>query len=93
MSQEIVEERLQALRKQQAEAAASIQGKLYKMLRNEDESSQASPAVITYDAALDPEPLLKLRAEDKVLPQIEEKLFLDNMVRLLLSVPSLRKFH
>ena len=80
VSQEIVEERLQAFRRQQAEAATSIQNKLNKLLRNEDGSDQASSSVVAYDADLDPQPLLKLPTKDKTLHQTEEQLFLDNMV-------------
>jgi hypothetical protein len=79
VSQEIVRERLQTLRKQQAEAAASVQGRIYEMLKGGDEASEPHPTTVAYDASLDPEPLLKLRAEDKALPQLEEKTFLGNM--------------
>ncbi|CAO2649861.1 Nn.00g011530.m01.CDS01 [Neocucurbitaria sp. VM-36] len=79
VSQEIVKERLQALRRQQAEAAASVQGKLYEMVKPTDDTSEAQPPIVTYDSTLDPQPLLKLRAEDKALPQIEEKAFLDGV--------------
>ena len=80
VSQEIVKERLQALRRQQAEAAISVQGKIYQLLKPADETSEVQPTIVTYDAALDPQPLLKLRADDKTLPQIEEKTLLDNVV-------------
>jgi hypothetical protein len=77
VSQEIVKERLQALQKQQADAAASVQGKIYDMLHAANASTQDGPTTVAYDAALDPQPLLKLRAEDKGLVQTEEKTFLD----------------
>lgn len=80
VSQEIVNERLQALRKQQSDAAASVQAKISQLLINEDGPSNPEPSIVAYDAAFDPEPLLKLRAEDKALPQIEEKTFLDDLV-------------
>ena len=74
VSQEIVKERLQALRKQQAEAAVSVQGKLQEKLGD-------TPATaVAYDASLDPEPSLKLRAEDKALTQVDEKRFLEDVV-------------
>ena len=82
VSQEIVKERLQALRRQQAEAAASVQGNLYEMLKSADASSEPQSTTVAYDAALDPQPLLKLRAEDKARPQTEEKTFLDSLVSL-----------
>jgi hypothetical protein len=78
VSQEIVTERLQTLRKQQAEAAASVQGRIYEMLKGADELVGPQATTVAYDASLDPEPLLKLRAEDKALPQIDAKTFLDN---------------
>ncbi|USP76286.1 hypothetical protein yc1106_03560 [Curvularia clavata] len=79
VSQEIVKERLQTLRKQQAEAAASVQGKIYTMLKGNDEATELQPTTVVYDAAMDPEPMLKLRTEDKALPQSEEKSFLEHV--------------
>ncbi|CAE7031905.1 hypothetical protein P3342_006718 [Pyrenophora teres f. teres] len=79
VSQDIVKERLQTWRKQQAEAAAAVQGNIYDMLRGGDETIEVRPTTVAYDAACDPEPLLKLRAEDKTLPQVEEKAFLENL--------------
>jgi len=79
VSQDIVKERLQNWRKQQAEAAASVQGNIYDMLRGGDESNEVQPTTVAYDATVDPEPLLKLRAEDKALPQMEEKTFLESL--------------
>lgn len=80
VSQEIVKERLQALRNQQAEAAASVQKNLFELLKSTDDSSEAFPKTVPYDATLDPQPQLKLRAEDKALPQIEEKALMDTIV-------------
>lgn len=79
VSQEIVRERLQTLRKQQADAAASVQNRIYAMLNGTDEASEAQPTIVEYDAAFDPQPLLKLRAEDKALPQTDEKAFLESL--------------
>ncbi|KAF1936845.1 hypothetical protein EJ02DRAFT_73789 [Clathrospora elynae] len=79
VSQEIVHERLQTLRKQQADAAIAVQGNIYAMLRGAEEASEPQPTMVAYDEALDPEPLLKLRAEDKPLPQIAEQTYLDNI--------------
>ncbi|XP_014562574.1 hypothetical protein COCVIDRAFT_21669 [Bipolaris victoriae FI3] len=79
VSQEIVKERLQTLRKQQAEAAASVQANIYSMLKGNDETAEVQPTTVAYDAAMDPEPMLKLRAEDKALPQVEEKSFLEHV--------------
>lgn len=74
VSQEIVKERLQALRKQQAEAAISVQEKLQEKLGG------TSATTAAYDAALDPEPSLKLSTEDKALKQVDEKKFLEDIV-------------
>ena len=74
VSQQIVKERLQALRKQQAEAAASVQEKLGEKLDG------TAPTAVAYDASLDPQPSLKLRAEDKALVQVDEKKFLEDLV-------------
>lgn len=79
VSQEIVKERLQALRRQQAQAAASVQGKIYELLQAADEARQDGPTTVAHDATLDPQPLLKLRAEDKGLAQTEERAFLDHI--------------
>jgi hypothetical protein len=79
VSQEIVRERLQALRTQQAEAAASVVGKTYDMLKAADAEREDGPTTLAYDAALDPQPLLKLRAEDKALVQTEEQAFLEDL--------------
>jgi hypothetical protein len=74
VSQEIVRERLQALRKQQAEAAVAVQEKLREKLGG------TAATTVAYDAALDPQPLLKLRAEDKGLAQMDAQVFLDELV-------------
>lgn len=75
VSQEIVKERLQNLRKQQAQAAESIQEKLSAKL-----GSTSAITTVAYDAVLDPQPSLKLRAEDKGLVQVDERRFLDDIV-------------
>lgn len=82
VSQEIVNERLQALQKQQTDAAIAAQVKTYIMLQEAGWSSEDGPTNVVYDAATDPEPLLKLHAEDKGLPQVDEKTFLADVVRL-----------
>jgi hypothetical protein len=79
VSQDIVKERLQTLRKQQADAAASVQNSIYAMLSGAGEASEAEPTTVAYDTAFDPQPLLKLRAEDKALPQTDEKAFLEHL--------------
>ena len=84
--QEIINERLQALRKQQAEAAATVQEKLQSMLKEGSESDHGQPTTVAPDSSLDPQPSLKLRAEDKSLAQIQERRFLESIV-------SMRVFH
>lgn len=57
------------------------------------------PTSVPYDAALDPEPLLKLRAQDKNLPQVQEQAFLDDLsherrkIQKLGYVPMQNKSH
>lgn len=77
VSQEIVKERLQALRKQQAEAAVAVQEKLQEKL------GCTSATTVEYDASLDPEPALKLSTEDKALKLVEEKRFLEEIVSVM----------
>jgi hypothetical protein len=84
VSQEIVKERLQALRKQQADAAFSVQEKLQEKLDG------TASTTVAYDASFDPEPLLKLRAEDKALVQVNEKKFLEDIVSTTPWHPDLR---
>ncbi|KAL1651078.1 hypothetical protein SLS61_005596 [Didymella pomorum] len=73
VSQEIVKERLQALRKQQAGAAVAVQERLQQKL------GSTSSTTVDYDVSLDPEPALKLSAEDKALKQVDEKKFLEDI--------------
>ncbi|KAI8932259.1 hypothetical protein NX059_010460 [Plenodomus lindquistii] len=79
VSQEIVAERLHTLRKQQAEAAAALQGNMYDLMPGGEGPHGPQPTTVAYDALLDPQPLLKLRAEDKTLPQIQDKTFVENV--------------
>lgn len=80
VSQEIVGERLQALRKQQEDSAISVQGRVQEMLDTARVSEQCASAAWSYDAALDPKPALKLRSEDKLLEQSDERKWLDGVV-------------
>jgi hypothetical protein len=80
VSQEIVGERLQGLRKQQEDSALSVQSKVQEMLDAARVSEQSASAAFSYDAALDPEPALKLRSEDKSLEQTNERRWLDSIV-------------
>lgn len=80
VSQEIVKERLQALRKQQMDEALAIQRKVYALL--EPTNSATS---VPYRADIDPEPLLKLRSEDKTLMQVDVKDFQNDLVSELFN--------
>lgn len=79
VSQEIISERLQALRKQQEDVAIAAQEKLQVALKGVDTSTSDLPTTITYDPMLDPQPSLKLHAEDKSLEQTNDKKFLDDI--------------
>jgi hypothetical protein len=79
VSQEIVSERLQGLRKQQEDAAVSVQERLCAVLGSESRIPEQS-ATISYEAALDPEPSLKLRNEDKTLEMVDERKLVENLV-------------
>lgn len=89
VSRAIVASRLNSLRKQQSEDASIVSEKLRRIIADsaeppiEDsvskiELQQAENSAKPY--SLDPEPLLKLRPEDKLLSMIEEKEFLENIV-------------
>jgi hypothetical protein len=83
VSQEIINERLQVLRKQQEETAKSVKEKLQTMLSGAEALDGEKPNALAYDPQFDPEPLLKLRAEDKNLVQLDEKKFMDGIVSYL----------
>lgn len=50
------------------------------MLKGDKDVVEAQSTAVAYDAALDPEPLLKLRAEDKTLEQVDTQKFLEGIV-------------
>ena len=81
VSQEIVNERLQTLRKQQETVALSVQEKLRVVLKTTGAQDTDRSTPLAYDSRFDPEPSLKLRAEDKNLRQVEEKEFIEDTVR------------
>lgn len=81
--QTIIDERVRDLRKQQTEEAESIRAKLAPL----------APAVIPGDTTnpaefegLDPDPLLQVRPEDKVLEIMDESAFLNQVVSSLASI-------
>ncbi|KAF8251599.1 cactin [Wilcoxina mikolae CBS 423.85] len=89
----VISNRLEILRKQQQEEAETVRKKLEAILGpkevlEEGSSSQQpaekkyrDPPTITYTPEMDPEPLLKLRYEDKGLETIDEKAFLQSILQ------------
>lgn len=75
LSQTIVDSRLQNLRKQQEQEATNVREKLMVLLGQRGTSNAP-----TYSSSFDPDPLLKLRPEDKHLECKEEKPFLESIV-------------
>ena len=98
--QAAIDTRLKALRKQQQEEADAVRQKMQAMLAgpqdkdagrgppSPSDAAAGAPRTSTapYDKALDPEPLLKLRSEDKGLEVVDEDAFNENVVRLRLEV-------
>jgi hypothetical protein len=92
----IIESRLDDLRREQRDQAEQAKEKLRLVLANiestsdgademSDTRSGALPSrrtTIQFCKQLDPEPLLKLRAEDKSLDVLDEKDFVDKIVSL-----------
>lgn len=75
--QAIIDERVRDLRKQQKDEAESVREKLAPLAPIIDVNT-SNPA--EFDG-LDPDPLLQVRAEDKVLEIMDESAFLDHVVR------------
>lgn len=78
---------MDALRKQQRDEAIQVVSKLQTMLDSSEHAINESEEQHTDagghgdgQAALDPEPLLKLLSDDKVLGHVEEKALLDQIV-------------
>jgi hypothetical protein len=89
VSQSILESRLGGLRKQQAAEADALISRLQARLRVGLQASEQSPTIAGGHVAsqsqsnrhfLDPEPLLRLRPEDKTLVSHTEKEFVQNLV-------------
>ncbi|KAI9684169.1 MAG: hypothetical protein M1829_003439 [Trizodia sp. TS-e1964] len=93
--QSVIDSRLESLRKQQMDEATIIRSKLQIIFGASNlslETDIPDPASLTplpakhgfpsikYPTDLDPEPLLKLRAEDKSLEQVDEKAFLQGVM-------------
>lgn len=92
----VIKNRLQILHKQQKEDAETVRRKLEAVLISGpipvvEEGSSGNPeneAVvfrerepIAYSREMDPEPLLKIRFEDRALENTDEKVFLQKIVR------------
>lgn len=75
--QDIIDERVRELRKQQRDEAESIRAKLAPLAPTID-GNTANPAEFV---GLDPDPLLQVRAEDKGFEIMDESAFLDHVVR------------
>ncbi|KAH8813087.1 mid region of cactin-domain-containing protein [Xylogone sp. PMI_703] len=89
--QSLIESRLEKLRKEQAEDAQGVQERLQRVLMGPtavvEEGSDVSISEVVprqppfpYSEKYDPEPLLKLRTEDKSSEVIDESAFLQNVV-------------
>ena len=88
----VIKSRLEILHKQQREDAETVKRKLEAVLGAGpipviEEGSRANALVapraresITYSREMDPEPLLKIRFEDRVLENLDEKDFLRKIV-------------
>jgi hypothetical protein len=79
----VISHRLMILRKQQKEEAETVRKKLEAILgpkgkqgADDEEPKYRDAANVEYAPEMDPEPLLKLRYEDKALETIDEKEFL-----------------
>jgi hypothetical protein len=93
--QSVIDSRLETLRKQQQETAASVRGQLQELLAGSssvveegmDTSSDSKAPEnvrrqpkLEYSKKYDPEPLLKLRPEDKSGDVVDESAFLQKVV-------------
>lgn len=80
--QSVIDSKLQSLKDQQIQEAKFVQERIASMYRG----TSSSPSVATgiaYSREFDPEPLLKIRAEDKDMELVDESDFLDKMVGFL----------
>ena len=76
----IIESRLEDLRQGQRAEASNIRGKLALLLNNSRDYSALQPRTLQYSQKIDPEPLLKIRSEDRSLDVVDEQDFLDKNV-------------
>lgn len=79
----VISNRLEILRKQQKEEAETVRKKLETILSLEDveevDEQDREPSPVRYSRDMDPEPLLKLRYEDRSFETIDEKNFLESV--------------
>ncbi|KAF2010663.1 hypothetical protein BU24DRAFT_62668 [Aaosphaeria arxii CBS 175.79] len=80
VSQQIINERLEALRRQQEKASVAAQEHFRGTFMETFETEEDGSYPMVYDSTLDPEPMLKLRPEDKSLEAIDDKIFSENLV-------------
>lgn len=86
--QAVIEERVKKLRQQQSEEAESVRAKLAPLALVNDTDIQAKSVNGDEFKGLDPDPLLQIRPEDKVLEIVDESAFLNQVVcTLSLSSP------
>ena len=83
----LISTRVENLRRQQGEEAEIVKRKLEEVLKSLNKVPElgldVSSNPIKDSRDLDPEPLLKIRVEDKDLEVVEERQFLDKVVRFL----------
>lgn len=77
---DIIENRLSVLRQEQRAEASNVKEKLTLLIAKSDESPPLQSMAIQYSRQLDPEPLLKLRSEEKPLEVTDEKTFMEKNV-------------
>ena len=75
----IIESRLADLRIEQRTEASILKSKLALVLSDSKDSASGT-RMLSYNREIDPEPLLKIRTEDKSLNLIDEQDFLDKTV-------------
>ena len=81
----VIQSRLADLRAEEATEAANLSEKLSLVLENAELPGGPNAPSIPYSRKLDPEPMLRLRMEDKVLDLVEEKDFMDKIVSQMYS--------
>ncbi|PYH90052.1 cactin [Aspergillus ellipticus CBS 707.79] len=79
--QAVIDERVRGLRKQQCEEAASVRAKLAPLAPILQEGQRSESADGGEFRGLDPDPLLQIRPEDKVLEIVDETAFLNQVAR------------